>query len=85
MENVMISKGIRSGKKIRFTGFRNAELVEKLMAMGHDASEGGITKTTDILLVPYPGYTSTKTSSVTENTLIVDVVSFSLDMNKYLQ
>ncbi|MCK9198091.1 MAG: hypothetical protein M0P49_00640 [Bacilli bacterium] len=85
MKNVMISKGIKSGKKIRFTGFRNTELVEKLVAMGHDASEGGITKTTDILLVPYPGYTSTKTASITENTLIVDVGDFILNMNKYLQ
>jgi len=85
MNNVMISKGIKSGKRIRFTGFRNAELMKELVAMGHDASEGGITKTTDILLVPYPGYTSTKTASVTENTLIVDVGDFILNMNKYLQ
>ncbi len=84
MPNVINSKGVKSGKKIRFTGFRNAELVEKLISMGHDASDGGVTKTTDILLVPYPGYTSTKTSSVAENTLIVDITSFLQNMEKYL-
>jgi len=84
MKNIIASKGIKSGKKIRFTGFRNAELVEQLISMGHDASDGGITKTTDILLVPYPGYTSTKTSSISENTLIVDITSFLQDMEKYL-
>jgi len=84
MKNVIESKGIKSGKKIRFTGFRNAELVEQLISMGHDASDGGITKTTDILLIPYPGYTSTKTSSISENTMIVDISSFLQDMEKYL-
>lgn len=44
-------------KKIRFTGFRDSELVETLNSMGYDADDNaGVTKDTYILLVPYNGY-----------------------------
>ena len=42
--------------KVRFTGVRNAELVNYLNANGYDAGEGSVTKDTDILIVPSEGY-----------------------------
>lgn len=42
--------------KVRFTGVRNKELVDALNSMGYDAGEGSVTKDTDILIVPYEGY-----------------------------
>ena len=42
--------------KVRFTGVRNAELVDYLNANGYDAGEGSVTKDTDILIVPSEGY-----------------------------
>jgi hypothetical protein len=53
--------------------------------MGHDANENaGVTKTTDVLIVPYDGYTSSKTSKVGENTIIVAHDEFVANMDKYL-
>ena len=50
-----------SGKlQVRFTGFRNSQLVEQLITEGFDAGDGSITKNTNILLVPYNGFTSSK-------------------------
>ena len=43
-----------------------------------------VTKTTDILIVPTPGYTSAKTAKVGSNTIVVDIASFKADMDKYL-
>lgn len=83
--NIVSSYGeVSKGKSIRFTGFRDKALIELLCSMGHDASDGGVTKTTDILLVPTEGFTSSKTSKVGENTLIVSVDEFRGNMNKYL-
>lgn len=42
--------------KVRFTGVRNAELVDYLNANGYDAGEGSVTKDTDILIIPSEGY-----------------------------
>ena len=45
------------GKQIRFTGFRDKQLEDKLSKLGHDVDgNAGVTKKTDILLVPYHGY-----------------------------
>jgi hypothetical protein len=52
--SVMLDKPI----KVRFTGVRNAELVNILNSIGYDAGEGGVTKDTDILIVPSEGYNS---------------------------
>lgn len=50
-----------SGKiQVRFTGFRNSQLVEQLITAGYDAGDGSITKNTNILLIPYSGFTSSK-------------------------
>ena len=50
-----------SGKiQVRFTGFRNSQLVEQLITAGYDAGDGSITKNTNILLIPYTGFISSK-------------------------
>lgn len=86
MKNVIRSKGLKpSGKSIRFTGFRDPHLMETLINMGHDASDKSVTKSTDILLVPYPGFTSSKTSKVGETTVIISVDEFKNNINSYLK
>ena len=46
---------------IRFTGFRNKELVAKLRDMGYDADDNSsVTRKTDILIVPFEGFDSKK-------------------------
>ena len=52
-----------NAKTIRFTGFRNIDLMNQLCAYGHDCSEGSVTKKTDILLIPYAGFKSSKTDT----------------------
>ena len=85
MNNIIVSKGMKSGKTIRFTGFRDQSLMNMLIDMGHDASDkAGVTKTTDILLIPYLNFTSTKTNKVGDNTLIVPVQEFVNNLDKYL-
>lgn len=47
------------GPKIRFTGFRDRELVGILSNMGYDVDDNAsVTKDTNVLLVPYDGYNS---------------------------
>lgn len=84
MSNVESSKGVKSGKSIRFTGFRDKELLNQLVDLGHDATDGGVTKTTDILLVPYENFTSSKINKVGPNTIIVPVSEFRTNMDRYL-
>ena len=85
MPNVISSKGVKSGKSIRCSGFRNNELMDELRSQGYDADDNAsVTKTTDILLVPYAGYTSSKTKKAGPNTLIIDVQEFIANINKYL-
>ena len=72
-------------KKIRFTGCRNADLCKYLSDMGHDINGGGITKDTDILLIPYENYTSTKVNKAIKNgTMIVPIELFKANMNYYM-
>lgn len=86
MENIITSYGNEDKSKvIRFTGFRDKALMEKLNSMGCDAGEGSVTKKTDILLVPCEGYTSTKTMKAEkDNIMIVPVEDFIANMDKYL-
>lgn len=86
LNNVIESKGSTfNGKIIRFTGFRDQELCKLLNDMGHNAGEGSITKATNILLVPYAGFSSSKTSKCGENTKIVPIDEFRNNMDKYLK
>lgn len=72
-------------KQIRFSGCRNLQLSEQLSNLGYDADgNAGVTKKTDILLVPYKGFSSSKTSRVSENCQIVPIQDFIADMQKYL-
>lgn len=74
-----------TGKSIRFTGFRNHDLEAKLQSVGFDADcDGSVTKKTDILLIPYDGYHSTKTAKVGPDTIVVPVGDFLNNMDKYL-
>lgn len=85
MPNVICSKGMRSKKSIRFSGIRDKALVEQLTAMGLDANdEAGVTKNTDILIIPHESYTSTKTAKAGEGTTIVTHDEFVNNMNKYV-
>lgn len=84
MTNVESSKGLKSGKSIRFTGFRDRDLLNYLSDLGHDATDGGVTKTTDILLIPYENFTSSKIKKAGPNTLIVPVNEFRSNMDRYL-
>ena len=84
MNNVESSKGIKSGKSIRFTGFRDRDLLNYLNDLGHDATDGGVTKTTDILLIPYENFTSSKIKKAGPNTLIIPVNEFRSNIDRYL-
>ena len=84
MNNIISTKGESTGKSIRFTGFRDKDLMDELICMGYDASDKNVTKTTSLLLIPYDGFTSSKTKSVKENTLIVAVDDFRNNMQHYL-
>ena len=72
------------GKKIRATGFRDKILFDKLKEMGFDADDNGsLTKDTDILLVPYEGFASSKTQKATQyGVQIIPVNDF--DPNRFL-
>lgn len=91
MNNVITSKGVSFGKQIRFTGFRDKDLVIYLNNLGHDANDNnGITKNTDILLIPEAGHESSKTATAKEYSLkykpilIVPVQEFKDNMDVYL-
>lgn len=87
MDNIIQYKGvIETGKTIRFTGFRDKELSSYLIGLGHDADDAkSVTRNTDILLVPVEGFTSSKTTKVGENTIIVPVTEFKNNMDRYLK
>lgn len=71
---------------VRFTGCRNKQLEEQLNSMGYDADgNGSVTKSTDILVVPYDGFVSNKIKKVDPNhTVIVSMEEFISDTKKYL-
>ena len=73
-------------KQIRFTGCRDLQLSEQLNKLGYDCDgKAGVTKDTDILLIPYAGYTSNKVSRVSKNCLIIPIQEFKSDMQIYLE
>lgn len=85
MTNICPSIDIVQGKSIRCSGFRNKELMEQLRSQGYDADDNGtVTKSTDILLVPYEDYSSSKTRKAGLNTIIVPVQEFVENIDKYL-
>ena len=83
--NIINSKDIQTKKQIRFTGCRNKQLEELLNSRGYDANgNASVTKQTDILLVPYAGFKSSKTSKISDHTLIIPIGDFMNDMERYL-
>lgn len=77
LPNVIRSYGVKqdNGVQIRFTGVRDANLEEQLRNAGYDCdSKKGITNKTNILIVPYLGFTSTKvTKAMQHNIRIVPI------------
>lgn len=84
MKNVIQTKGMKFGKSIRFTGVRDKELMEYLQSLDHDATDGGVTKSTDILLVPTSDHKSSKIDKLGPNGIVVPINEFKTNMNKYL-
>ena len=71
--------------QIRFTGCRNKQLSELLCNNGYDADENAsVTKKTDILIVPYTGFTSNKTNKVSENCRIIPIDQFMSNLDEIL-
>ena len=77
---------VDSGKIIRFTGCRpDEELSTYLSSKGCDArGDASVTRNTDILVVPYIGFSSSKTSKAGPDTVIVDMADFKANTDKYL-
>ena len=80
-----MSRGASLGE-IRFTGFRNSQLAEQLNTLGYDASDSAVTKKTNILLIPYEGFTSSKVAKAKTNpdTKIIPVQDFIDNSDKYI-
>jgi hypothetical protein len=85
--NIINSFGSTSNIKgeIRFSGFRNLQLAEQLITAGYDASDSSVTKKTDILLVPYEGFSSSKVDKAIKNNIkIIPVQEFVNNSEKYI-
>ena len=87
MDNIVDSFGnIREYKlQIRFTGIRNKQLSELLCNAGYDADDSSsVTRKTNILIVPYEGFSSTKVQKAPEGCLVVPIDEFKNNMEKYI-
>ena len=75
-----------TGTIIRFTGCRpDPELEMYLESKGCDArGNAGVTKATNVLVVPYEGFTSSKVSKVSPECVIVDMAEFKQNPDKYI-
>ena len=74
--------------EIRFSGIRNKQLSEQLSTKGYDADDSGsVTKNTDILLIPYEGFSSSKVNKAMKNpqTKIIPIQDFIDNMDNYLK
>lgn len=80
-----VSYGSVSKLQIRFTGCRDKELELELKSLGYDISgDAGATKSTDILLVPYQGFESSKTKKVKDTCVIIPLDEFKANKDRYL-
>ena len=71
--------------EIRFTGCRNLQLSEQLCNLGYDADQNsGVTKNTNILLIPYEGFSSNKVNKVSPSCLVIPINDFIANMNSIL-
>ena len=76
MPNVVRTFGQSRMLQIRFTGCRDSELMKDLAQRGYDCKDANVTKNTDVLLVPYYGYTSTKVNAISQWCTIVPITEF---------
>lgn len=85
------NKNGTTSKIIRFSGCRDVQLMMALNKLGHDCSEGSVTKNTNILLVPYMGFNSTKVASASKYNSngafirILPIEEFRKNPNAFLQ
>ena len=81
--NVCTSRDCEHTLKIRFTGCRpDSETERYLEFKGYDArGDASVTKDTDILVVPYIGFSSSKVKKAGRNTRIMDMASFMANIN----
>ena len=86
LPNLILSYGLKTGKIIRYTGCRpDDELTAYLTSKGCDArGDAGVTKNTDILVVPYIGFSSSKVSKIREDATVVDFAAFKSNPDMYL-
>ena len=88
LPNVIFTKDcddVSLSKVIRFSGIRDKELENKLRLMGHDCSDGSVTNNTNILIVPYNGFISTKVEkAMSKGIKIIPLDEFKLNMETYL-
>ena len=85
--NIIDSFGKSNSSKaqIRFTGIRNKQLSQLLCNNGYDADDNSsVTKKTDILLVPYEGFSSTKLKKVRPDCKIIPINEFIDNMESYI-
>lgn len=82
-----LNTGTEKVYQIRFSGFRDptlAEVLNKFPFIDCDV-DAGLTKSTDILLVPYIGYSSSKVSKASKYGInIITVKDFLENANKYI-
>lgn len=83
--NCVMSYMTASAPTIRFTGCRDADLEAELTRMGYDANgKAGVTKSTNILIVPEIGHMSDKVKKAGPQTMIVALDEFKRNMDYYL-
>ena len=77
---------VYTGMTIRFSGCRDTVLEKQLEELGHDVDgNGSVTKKTDILLVPYESYSSSKVTKAQKyGVRIVTLDDFRQNMDQYL-
>lgn len=85
LSNVVLTFGTTSQVQIRFTGVRDKQLMMYLQNKGYDCREGGVTKNTRILLVPKPGYVSSKTANAPRGCMIIPIDVFKTNPDGIIQ
>ena len=88
MPNIVRSYGLKqdNGIQIRFSGVRDAKLEEQLTNAGSDCEPSkGVTNKTNVLIVPYLGFTSSKVTKAMQHNIrimpIADAESMLLSNN----
>lgn len=87
LKSLIISYGMKDGITIRYTGCRPSdELTEFLTRHGCDARpNAGVTRNTDILVVPAIGFTSSKTNKIGPRTRVIDYNTFASNPGYFIQ